>query len=182
MKTILMTITLAIILMLPMAMLGQTHSIDKLYEKYAGKEGFTSINISSEMFRLAASFGAGSDPAKKDEINEIVGQIKGMKILIYNQAKEGIDKEALKKEIRQSLQGRDFSELMSISEQNSNVRFLTRTGTDSKIHELVMIAEDGKEVVVMSFTGLIDLETIGKISRTMNMQGMDKLDKLNKEE
>jgi hypothetical protein len=182
MKTNLLTVVLAILITIPLISLGQTHTIDKLYEKYAGKEGFTSINISSEMFKLAASLGAASDPSSKNEINDIVNQIKGMKILIYNQAMDGLDREAFKKELRQSIQTKDFSELMSISEQHSNVKFLTKSGTDSKIRELVMVAEDGKEIVVMSFTGLIDLETIGKISKTMNMQGMDKLDKLNKAE
>ncbi len=43
-----------------------------------------------------------------------------------------------------------------------------------------MIAEDNGEVVVMSFTGSIDLETIGKMAKTMNMKGMEKLEALDK--
>jgi len=43
-----------------------------------------------------------------------------------------------------------------------------------------MVAEDSGEVVVMSFTGSIELESIGKLAKTMNMKGMENLDKLNK--
>ena len=47
-------IILSVAFMLPLLGFSQTTSIDKLYEKYAGKDYFTSINISSEMFKLAA--------------------------------------------------------------------------------------------------------------------------------
>jgi hypothetical protein len=171
-----------LLLMAPVMLFAQTHSIDKIYEKYAGKEGFTSINISSEMFRLAASLSASADPENAEDMNEILAQLKGMKILVYNQAKESINAAELKREIQKTISSIDFSELMTVEETDSKVRFLTKSGPGGKISEMIMVAEDGNEIVVMSFTGLIDLETIGKISRSMNVQGMDKLDKLNDKE
>lgn len=182
MKKNLVKIILVVAVSMPVSLWGQSHYIDKIYEKYAGTEGFTSINISAEMFKLAASLGAANGPASKEELGDILNQLQGLKILVYDDARKSIDAEALKKEIRQSIQSKDFTELMSISEPGSNVKFLTKAGPGNKISELVMVAEDGKEIVVMSFSGLIDLETIGKISRSMNMQGMEKLEKLNQNE
>lgn len=173
---------IVLLLMAPVMLFAQAHSIDKIYEKYAGKDGFTSINISSEMFKLAASLSASADPENAEEMHEILAQLKGMKILVYNQTKGSINAAELKREIQKTISSIDFSELMTIEETDSKVRFLTKSGPGGKISDLVMVAEDGNEIVVMSFTGLIDLETIGKVSRSMNMQGMDKLDKLKEKE
>ncbi len=180
MKALSLKIILSIVLLFPVALMSQSHSIDRLFEKYAGADGFTSVNISAEMFRLAATLGAASNNADMDEIKEIVAQLRGLKILVYDSSRESINKDELRREIQRVVQGRDFNELMSIQEKDSKVRFLTKNGNGNKISELVMVSESGKEIVLMSFTGIIDLENIGKVARSMNVKGMESLEMLNK--
>jgi hypothetical protein len=40
---------------------------------------------------------------------------------------------------------------------------------------MVMMAKGKDEIVILDMTGLIDLATISRISKTMNIHGMDKL-------
>lgn len=172
-------IIITLFLLLPMLSFSQTSSIDKLYEKYAGKDNFTSINISAEMFKLAAGLSQNLENEDAKELNDLVNQINGMKILIF-QDSPGQTKINFMDELNKSVNFKDFAELMSVQEKNGVVRFLTKKGDGGKISEMLMIAEDGSEVVVMSFTGSIELETIGKMAKTMNMKGMEKLEVLDK--
>ncbi|HOI32360.1 MAG: DUF4252 domain-containing protein [Bacteroidales bacterium] len=171
-------IILSVAFLLPLLGFSQTSSIDKLYEKYAGKDYFTSINISSEMFKLAAGLSQNMESEDAKELNDLVNQIDGMKILIFEDSlkKSKID---FISELNKSVNFKDFAELMRVEEKDGTVRFLTKKENGSKISEMLMIAEDGGEVVVMSFTGSIDLQSIGKLAKTMNMKGMENLDKLN---
>ncbi len=169
---------LSVVFILPLMGLAQTTSIDKLYEKYAGKEYFTSINISSEMFKLAAGLSQNMEGEDAKELNDLVNQINGMKILIFEDSlrESKID---FMSELNKSVNFKDFAELMRVEEKDGTVKFLTKKENGNKISEMLMIAEDGGEVVVMSFTGSIELESIGKLAKTMNMKGMENLDKLN---
>ncbi|MBU2466905.1 MAG: DUF4252 domain-containing protein, partial [Bacteroidetes bacterium] len=76
-------IIIALFVLIPLFSMAQISSIDKLYEKYAGKEYFTSINISAEMFKLAAGLSQNLEDEDAKELNNMVNQINGMKILIF---------------------------------------------------------------------------------------------------
>jgi hypothetical protein len=179
MKTTLVVLFLTALTLLSSNLTAQTGSIDNLFEKYAGKEGFTSVNISSDMFKLAAGMTSEGDRAKSKEMNDIVSQLSGMKILVYSSENPKAPKIDFVKEIEKNIPMKQFSELMTVQEKGSKVRFLTRPGSNNKISEMIMIAQSEGETVLMSFTGNLDLESIGKLSKTMNMKGMENLDKLN---
>jgi hypothetical protein len=102
-----------------------------------------------------------------------------MKILVYSSVNPKAPKIDFVKEIEKNIPMKQFSELMTVQEKGSKVRFLTRPGSNNKISEMIMIAQSEGETVLMSFTGNLDLESIGKLSKTMNMKGMENLDKLN---
>ncbi|MBU1368236.1 MAG: DUF4252 domain-containing protein, partial [Bacteroidetes bacterium] len=156
-------IIIALFVLIPLFSMAQISSIDKLYEKYAGKEYFTSINISAEMFKLAAGLSQNLEDEDAKELNNMVNQINGMKILIFEDSLKQ-SKINFMDELSKSVDFKDFAELMRVEEKDGTVRFLTKKENGGKISEMLMIAEDDGEVVVMSFTGSIELETIGKMA------------------
>jgi hypothetical protein len=78
------------------------------------------------------------------------------------------------------LQTSGYSELMVVKQSNEDVKFLAMKKGD-KIGELLLIISGEKEAGFISITGTIDMNTIGKLSKTMNFEGMDKLEKLDEE-
>jgi predicted MPP superfamily phosphohydrolase len=54
-------LTLAVVL--PMAVLAQKKPVDKLFEKYANKEGFTTVNISGKLLGFASQMETGDEAA-----------------------------------------------------------------------------------------------------------------------
>ena len=52
---------------------------------------------------------------------------------------------------------------MTVNDEGNNVRFLTKSETNGKISEMVMLVKGKDEIVVLDMTGSIDLSTISKI-------------------
>jgi len=171
--------TLLLVAFLPASLLAQT-AIDKLYEKYAGKEGFTSINISPEMFSMLGNINTDDSTGDVQDAKMVMEQLKGLKMLAYEPKPDAVtnDKEAFMKEVRKTIPLDEYAELMAIREDGSDIRFLVRKNSGNRISEMLMIIDSDTDAMIMSLTGDIDMNTISKIGKTMNMKGMENLDKL----
>ncbi len=179
MKKQLIIATLILMAFMPFLLQAQT-PIDKLYEKYAGKEGFTSINISPEMFSLLGNIDTDDSTGDVQDAKMVMEQLKGLKMLAYEPKPGGSlsDKEAFMKEVRKAVPLDEYSELMAIREDGSDIRFLIRKTDGNRITEMLMIIDSEDDAMVMSMTGNIDMNTISKIGKTMNVKGMENLNKL----
>lgn len=174
MKTKVLKLTLALFIFLPMLSMGQSY-MQKLYDKFAGEEGFTSVNISSQMFKSFANIQA-SDGENTEGIKKSISNLDGL--LILNYEPEGRPKIDFMKEVEKVIPMDEFNELMTISKEDTQVRFLTHE-EDGEIVEMIMIANDGgSEYTIISFTGIIDLQEISKISRGLKIDGLEGLDQL----
>ena len=167
----------AIVVFLMPALLPAQTTIDNLYEKYAGQKGFTSINISPEMFKMLASLDSG-DKAEVDEEEQMLSQLTGLKMLIYEPG-DGV-KNDFTNEVKSTIQMKDYSELMSVDSEDETVKFLVKKAPNNKFSEMLMIVLSNDETLVMSMTGNLDMATISSISKSLDIQGMDKLEELDK--
>jgi len=152
---------------------------DKFYEKYATQEGYTSVNISKELFQMFASMGDDKKDTGSRELKKVMDQLNGLRVLsckpdslkpgkatiFYNEAVTIFNTPA-------------YKELMTVNDGGNNIRFLTKQDGKAKISEMVMIVKGKEEIVVLDMTGLIDLASISKISKSMNIHGMENLQKL----
>ncbi|GMT46254.1 MAG: hypothetical protein IEMM0006_2086 [bacterium] len=170
-----------IIIMFVMALLPQMTSaqtaIDHLYEKYAGKTGFTSINISPAMFQLLSGVNEKDSSVKTQRVMDAIKQLKGLKVLVY-EPKDSTKVEAFYEVIKRAIPMDKYTELMSVDGQDGKVKFLAHQTKDGKIKELLMIVDGSHSTMIMSLTGLIDMKTISQISKSLNMKGMSDLQKL----
>ena len=159
---------------------AQNSSAIALFDKYGGKDGFTTVSISKDLFGMFANMDA-DDPDSK-EIKAMMEQLDGIKILMYetkDSTNPGTELASFKSEIGK-LQTSGYTELMVVKQSNEDVKFLAMKKGD-KIGELLLVISGEKEAGFISITGTIDMATIGKLSKTMNFEGMDKLEKLNEE-
>jgi hypothetical protein len=180
MKTLKFKIIAVLLAIAPIMVNAQT-DIDKLYEKYAGKDGITSINISPEMFSFlgAIDMSDSSDDAK--DVQEAIDQLSGLKMLVFeNDQKKNI--ESFYDEIKKSIPMEGYSELMSVNDNESDVKFLAKKSGKNRVLELLMLVKSDDEVVVMSMTGNMDMNTISDIGKSLNMKGMENLDKIDKDQ
>jgi len=150
---------------------AQTDAIDKFFNDYKTNGDFKIISINSKAFDLLNKATSDKDDS---EFLDIVKDLKGLKILTTSKNAMLIYADANKRVI-----GAGYEELMKIRDNESNIRFVTKE-TNGNISELVMILGEKDNFTVLSFIGNIDLKKIAKLSKTLDVKGVEHLDKVNK--
>ena len=167
MKKILIILVIAI---LPILAIAQNTPVDELFDKYSGQEGITSVYITSYMFSLFTDLET-DDP----DFDELIKNLKGIKILATDDSYPG--KVDFYKEIIGKLPMSEYNELMVIREKDQIVKFLLNE-KDGKIIELLIIAGGADENAIISIQGNIDLKNISKLSKSMNISGLEHLEEI----
>ncbi len=154
---------------------------DEIFEKYGAKDGFTTVHITKELFSLFAEISQESDDAEVQEINEVVSGLNYIRILMYDlqdSANPG-ELEDFKNEVNK-VKLKDFTELMTVKEGDELVKFMIQK--DGKnIKELLLLINQPDQAGFISITGNINLKSIAKLSKSMNINGLENLQKLEEE-
>jgi hypothetical protein len=173
MKTINKKLNLTLLSMVIAASVMAQDAIDRYFSSYADDPEFTSIVISSKMFGLFSSI--ETDDPDNQEVLEAMKKLTGIRIISTDGEESTIDyKKAISKV------GKEYEMLMSVDEKDEKVRFFVRE-EKGEIAELFMIVGGEGNLFLMSISGIIDLEKISKISKNMNVGGMDYLENLDEE-
>jgi hypothetical protein len=159
-----------VLLISPFLLIAQNTPVDELFEKYSGKEGFTSVYITSYMFSMFADMET-EDP----ELDELVKNLTGIKILATDETYSG--NANFYTEIINKLPLSKYKELMVIKEKDQDVKFLIHE-KDGKIIELLLIAGGKNENALISIQGNIDLKNISKLSKSMQIEGLEHLEEI----
>ncbi len=179
MKRTIITALTILLLASAQVMQAQNSSALALYDKYGGKDGYTTVSISKELFGMFAEI--DSDDPDMQEVKAMMEQLDGIKILMYESKTDGdAQLNSFRGEVSK-LQVEGYTELMEVKQTGEEVKFLSKKKGD-KIGELLLVINGEKEAGFISISGLIDMNTIGKLSKAMNFEGMDKLEQLNDEQ
>jgi hypothetical protein len=106
-------------------------SIDDLFEKYAGRDGFTTVTINGNLLKLAHCLGDNDDenslPASITEIRVLAQEDKGMKVdNFYNLVINDINL-------------KNYDEFMRVKKSDQDLRMLVRS-EGNKFKEFLLIA------------------------------------------
>jgi hypothetical protein len=151
-------------LMLSLTTFAQKTPVDNLFEKYANKDGFTTVNISGKLLSFAGQFDSG-DPATSQMLNGL----KGIRILtVENPSITGKLDFYTELEKDGFFKNNDYEVLMEVTESDEVVRFLAKDGGNGKLSDLLLVV-GGENSTLISISGLIDPENIGKITNSLNI-------------
>jgi hypothetical protein len=157
------------LIMFTLLTMGQTSAVDKVFDKYSGKEGYTTVYISSFMFNMLNSL--ETDDPEFDEFKKATAGIKSIKIL----TQEGGNSVAFGAELLEMLPRSEYQEMMVVKDQDEDVLFLARE-ENGKITEFLLIVSGGGEDVLIAIQGDIDLESISSIASGLDMPGFENLE------
>ena len=175
MKKLLITL-LTSLFMVPLVLIGQTSPTDALFEKYSGQEGYTTVHISQELFGMLSQIDDQGDPKTK-EMKDAMGKLEFVRILMLESCEDKAELNRFKDELKE-FEVKEFKELMIVKEEGEEVKFLARKNSDDVIEELLLVIDSDDEAGFISIVGLIDMNTISKLSHTMGIQGMENLEQL----
>ena len=158
-------ILIALVMLIPLLGIAQDNSpIDKLFSKYANKDGFTTVNISGKLLNFANN-------TENMNVNGVdwTGKISGIRILSVEnkELNKGLN---FYKELEEDgfFKKNVYETLMEVTEKDQIVRFYGREGEKGKLSELLMVI-GGNENTLISIRGLIDPNDIAKITGSLNI-------------
>ena len=164
------------ILLMPILTMAQETPANKFFEKYSGLEGYTSVYITKYMFELFAKI---SNDDEEKEFDEITSKLTSIKILTIDSALNAKSNRKFDKELSSLLPKSDYKDLMIVKDGKQTVKFLIKEKA-GKISEFLMIVYGEGDPVLIFLEGDIDLKKVSKLSKTMNVNGFEYLDNVDK--
>jgi hypothetical protein len=163
-------IKLVLISMICISARAQKSPVDAIFEKYGNKEGFTTVIISKYMFSLFANM-----DVNQDDFMKTIAGLESIKILTVEDSVLNT-KINFYKEIINEIPLEEYKELMVVKKKGQDLKMLIRE-KNGQINEFLLIG-GGNDNVLISIVGKLNLESIARLSKEMNIQGMDQVGKL----
>ena len=153
---------IALLMLVPAMLMAKNHPLDKLIEKYSGKDGFSIVNINEDMLDMLPLDIGGN---KSVDIHGMVQNIDGVKIISYDPSEVKTGKKIdFYDEVIKTVPLKQYKELMTIEEKDQKVKFLVKKEKE-KIKEFIMLTKDGDEVTIIWISGDdIDLNMLSRLS------------------
>ena len=159
---------------IPRIVFSQQSPVDKLFDKYSGKDGFTTVYITQYMFEMFRNV----ETNDKDFDNLVKG-LKSIRILSVEDKKAIPANTNFFKEIMKDLPVDQYKELMVVKEKDQEVKFLIKEN-QGKIVEFLLVS-GGKDNTLICIQGNIDMKSLSKLSKSLNINGMKPLEKMDKD-
>ena len=162
----------ALALALPLLSTAQSSQINSFIDQHSGKKGFTTINISPDMFKLIALMGLESEDELVTDAIAMAEKLESVRVLVY-EGEGDADPKKLFSAANKTLQG-NYTELVTV-EGEENVRFLIKSAREGFIDELAVIVSEADEFVFVSVIGEIELAKLAAIAKKAQIDGLEHL-------
>jgi hypothetical protein len=149
--------------------------MDKLYDKYSGTEGYTSVYISKYMFDMFRNDEA--NVKSQEDMEQIISNLNCIKILVTDDDPATRAPVNLYQEIMKVLPSSPYKEVMVVKEKDQDIKFYAKE-EKNKVIELLLVIGGKEESVLISIQGNIDMKNISKLAKSMNIEGMENLEKI----
>lgn len=136
-------------------------SIDEVFRKYNGKEGYTSIHIGKGLLQLASLF----DDDRDADMIKLDGKFDDLRILVADSYNQGFTDE-----IKDLLEKGSFISLMEVIDGQDRVNFYVQKNTD-RVSQLILLAIDHNEEVLLSIKGNFTLSELAEFGRGSGRPG-----------
>jgi vacuolar-type H+-ATPase subunit F/Vma7 len=163
--------SLAIAFCLSFSISAQSDAIERFFKDYQENENFTVVYVSPKMFQMVSK---ATGEIEDKELASIVKDLRGLRILTSK-----VNPDKIYKEANRRLNIKEYEELVTVKDKDSNVRFVTKE-TNGVIAELLLLVGGKDEFVMMSFVGNIDLNKIAKLAKKLDIDGAEHLEKVKK--
>ena len=165
-----------LVIMFLMAITPLISFSQSLFEKYEDLDEVSTVVVTKSAFRLMAKIGGDSEEAK-----QYINDVQSLNNLSIYSTSDIHVATNMKADLKKYLKSEKLSELFRVKDKNGNVKIYVREGKDDEhVKELFMFIEnidkvkiDGEtmKAVIVTLTGDIDLNRVGKIIDKMNIPG-----------
>jgi hypothetical protein len=145
----------------PAFIIAQNSAVDKLFNKYSGKEGVTTVSISPELFQIVKAM----DIEEIDDADIPFDKIASVKILtIEDEGQwEGVN---FYTEISEDLDVSNFVEVMTVNDGGEMVRIWMKVEKD-EVSEFLLIV-GGDDNVLVYITGNFNMNDLEELAESVD--------------
>jgi len=147
---------------------AQTDPVSRVFNKYAGAKGFTTVNIQGDMLKMLAKM----DP--QDEDLQTISKLEEIKILTQEDKTTGYEDLNFYDEIYNELDKTLYKELLVVRDQDEHVNMLVRED-NGIIKEFLLIVTSDDENVLIHIKGEIELSKLDELTGSINLNNNGKL-------
>ena len=144
----------------PALMMAQNSAVEKLFNKYKGKEGVTTVQISPELFQMVKAM----EIEEVEEHDIPLEKITSVKILTIED-ETGYEGVNFYDEIKNDLNVNDFKEVMTVDDGGETVRMWMKVN-DTTLSEFLLIV-GGDDNVLIYITGDFNMNDLEGLAESM---------------
>jgi hypothetical protein len=146
---------------LPAFVAAQNSAVDKLFNKYKGKEGVTTVLISPELFQIINAL----EVEEVEDADIPFDKVSSVKILTIEEeeAYEGVN---FYEEIRNDLKLDDYAEVMTVNDGGETVRMWIKAD-EAVVSEFLLIVGGGDNVLIY-ITGNFNLNDLEGLAESFD--------------
>jgi len=131
-------------------------SIDSLFEKYAGKDGFSTVTFNGSLLKFAKLFDSDDD----DSANSIPNRLTEIRIL--SQEDKSMKVENFYDMVIRDIDLKSYEEFMRVKESDQDLRMLVRI--EGKTFREFLLISGGNDNAIIQIKGELTFEDAKKIS------------------
>ena len=161
---------IAITVLIPIFSMAQNAAVEKLFNKYQGTEGFTTVLVTQDAFKMISSM-----ESDEGELDEPLSKIKSVRVLAQE---DEIDIEGLNfyDELKKDMDFGQYKELIVVKEKDQDVWVMAKEN-NGRLGELLVVV-GGEENVLVWIEGDFSLEELGELSHLGGIDHLNILDEL----
>lgn len=150
-------ITIVVTLLL-LSAATQAQTLQKFYDKYGDDERFQYVSVNKGMMNMASVFGGMA----KDEKNNMVGKMQGLKILTLDENADSPFAKAIVKELYQIIEGSNFETAVEVRDKGERVNIFYRVvGADNA--DMLVVTKDKSEFSCIWIKAKMTKDEISKV-------------------
>ena len=142
-----------------------------MFDTLEEMDGVDAVIVNKDAFEILSKFNVESDDNEAMEVFKMIQDLKELKIFSTDNVSIANQMEAM---VKSAVKGSKLTELMRIKEDESRVKIYVKTGSKKDyVSEVLMFVKGidkktkgNSESVIISLTGLIDINKLSKIADT----------------
>lgn len=151
---------ISIMLLLPLSLMAEKSSFESFYDKYSGKDNYTSVDITPEFLKMIIGFSGD------DDLKRIASNIERIRIIVSEEYNDEFTAEAAKlvannklyKNITTVKSGGESTSIYVIQKENQIIDFL-------------MLVVNDIECVVINVTGKnLDINQVSNLTKNVKIK------------
>lgn len=142
--------------------------ISNFQKKHEKEAEFSIVNITPKMFEMISMMSDDND----DEAG-FIKNLTGLKLISSKKTPDKYFQDATK-----MLLASDHEELMSVIDKEDNIHMYVKEKKKGVISSLIIAIAEPAEFTLIGITGDIDLKQISKLSKTLNIEHLEKVDSI----